>query len=295
MRSAAPFRMVGTLALIGVSIACDSGRADDAPRALPLLRLEARDFTFFVPSRSTVGLTRVRLVNHGPSWHEALVTRLPEGVTPEAYLEEARAGKAFPVGARDMGGPGKVAAGDSSEVVLALEPGRYAIVCWADDHVKAGMLSAVIISVGDSAVANDKTGGANTSADVAIEASGAPTPTGDVRLEEFKIVHDSGTYRRGANVLRVRNTGQRPHDLTFYRLADGKSARDFGVWYATREGPAPAVPVGGIVTLAPGREGLVELDLPPGRYFAGCGTPEDGPNGVTLHIRMGMVEVFEIK
>jgi len=33
----------------------------------------------------------------------------------------------------------------------------------------------------------------------------------------------------------------------------------------------------------------------PGRYFAGCGTPEDGPNGVTLHIRMGMVEVFEIK
>lgn len=295
MRSAAPFRMVGTLALIGVSIACDSGRADDAPRALPLLRLEARDFTFSAPSRSTVGLTRVRLVNHGPSWHEALVTRLPEGVTPEAYLEEARAGKAFPVGARDMGGPGKVAAGDSSEVVLALEPGRYAIVCWADDHVKAGMLSAVIISVGDSAVANDKTGGANTSADVAIEASGAPTPTGDVRLEEFKIVHDSGTYRRGANVLRVRNTGQRPHDLTFYRLADGKSARDFGVWYATREGPAPAVPVGGIVTLAPGREGLVELDLPPGRYFAGCGTPEDGPNGVTLHIRMGMVEVFEIK
>ena len=93
----------------------------------------------------------------------------------------------------------------------------------------------------------------------------------------------------------MRNTGQRPHDLTFYRLADGKSARDFGVWYATREGPAPAVPVGGIVTLAPGREGLVELDLPPGRYFAGCGTPEDGPNGVTLHIRMGMVEVFEIK
>ena len=295
MRRAVPFRTFGSVALIGVSIACDPGRANDAPRALPVLRLEARDFTFSAPSHSTGGLTRVRLVNNGPSWHEALVTRLPEGVTPEAYLDEARAGKAFPVGAQDMGGPGKVAAGDSSEVVLALEPGRYAIVCWADDHVKSGMLSAVVISVGDSAVANNETGGATTSASIASEASGAPAPTGEVRLEDFRIVHDSGAYRAGANVLRVRNTGQRPHDLTFYRLADGKSASDFGVWYATREGPAPAVPVGGIVTLAPGREGLVELNLPPGRYFAGCGTPEDGPNGVTLHIQMGMVEVFEIK
>ena len=71
MRRAVPFRTFGRVALIGVSIACDPGRADDAPRALPVLRLEARDFTFSAPSHSTGGLTRVRLVNHGPSWHEA--------------------------------------------------------------------------------------------------------------------------------------------------------------------------------------------------------------------------------
>ena len=184
-----------------------------------------------------------------------------------------------------MGGPGKVATGDSSEVVIALEPGQYAIVCWSDNHVKSGMLSSVLITVDSSA---------SEATDGAKPASG-PAPTGEVQLEDFKITHDSATYRLGANVLRVRNTGQRPHDLTFYRLEEGKTLRDFGVWYATREGPAPVTPVGGMVTLAPGREGLVSLNLPPGHYFAGCGTPEEGPEGVRLHFQMGMYEEFEIK
>jgi hypothetical protein len=25
-----------------------------------------------------------------------------------------------------------------------------------------------------------------------------------------------------------------------------------------------------------------------------CGTPEEGPDGVTLHSQMGMIEIFEI-
>lgn len=277
MRIVNSLKSGGLTWVLGTMLSC--GRPDAGPVELPLLRLEANDFTFSAPQRAAGGLTRVRLVNHGPSWHEALITRLPDGVTAEAYLSEARAGKAFPVAAVDLGGPGKVATGDSSEVVITLEPGQYAIVCWSDNHVKAGMLSAVVITV-DSSGAQRVAG---------------PAPTGEVQLEDFKITHDSATYRQGANVLRVRNTGQRPHDLTYYRLEEGKTLRDFGVWYATREGPPPAVPVGGIVTLAPGKEGLVSLNLPPGRYFAGCGTPEEGPEGVRLHIQMGMFEVFEIK
>lgn len=291
MRGATLFRLSGPSWSVCALLSCAAGRSEPVAGELPLLRLEARDFSFSTPQRATSGLTRVRLVNHGPSWHEALITRLPDGVTADAYLREARAGKAFPVSAVDAGGPGKVAAGDSSEVVLALEPGQYAIVCWADEHVKAGMVGAVVITIDDSS---------GTARDVRItgeaqHATVAPTPTGEVRLEDFKIAHDSATYRRGANMLRVINTGQRPHDLTFYRLSEGKTARDFGVWYATRQGPAPAIPVGGMVTLAPGREGLLNLNFPPGHYFAGCGTPEQGPDGVMLHFQMGMVEVFEIR
>ena len=291
MRGVMSLRLGGLGLCVCISLSCAADGSDAAAGDLPLLRLEARDFTFSGPQRAPGGLTRVRLVNHGPSWHEALVTRLPDGVTAEEYLSEARAGKAFPVAAVDIGGPGKVATGDSSEVVLDLEPGLYAIVCWADNHVKAGMLSAVVITVDDSS----KTAREEITTKSAEQVTQRPTPTGEVRLEDFKITHDSATYLAGANVLRIRNTGQRPHDLTFYRLAEGKTVRDFGVWHATREGPAPAVPVGGIVTLAPGREGVATLNLPPGRYFAGCGTPEEDPNGVTLHIQMGMLDVFEIK
>jgi hypothetical protein len=252
------------------------------PTREALLRLEAHDFAFSGDTVAAAGRTRVRLVNHGPAWHEALLTRLPDTVTTEQYLAEARAGEAFPVGAFDVGGPGKIAAGDSSDVVLDLEPGRYAVVCWSDDHVSAGMISTMVITVAAGE------GSARPSVPAAI-------PTGEVLLEDFRIVHDSGTYRRGPNVLRVRNTGARPHDITYYRLEPGKTVRDFGRWYATREGEAPAVPVGGMVTLAPGREGLMELDLAPGSYFAGCGTPEEDTTGTVLHIQMGMLETFEIE
>ena len=266
-------------------VGCDRPQPAGAPAEIHLLRLEARDFSFTGPANAPAGLTRIRLVNHGPSWHEALITQLPEGVTAEAYLADARAGNAFPVGALDFGGPGKVAAGDSSDVVLSLAPGRYVVVCWADDHVKSGMLSSIAITVGDDP-------GGVVAADSG--SSAAPVASGEVRLEDFTIAHDSGAYRSGANVLRVRNTGQRPHDLTFYRLEPGRTAGEFGAWYASRSGPPPATPVGGMVTLAPGREGWVELDFPPGQYLAACGTPEPGPDGVTIHAQMGMVEVFEI-
>ena len=280
-------RTIIRVAALASLIGCTADRPDDNPRELPLLRLEARDFTFSGPATATAGLTRIRLVNHGPNWHEALVTRLPDSVTAEAYLADARAGEAFPVGAHDVGGPGKIAAGDSSDVVIHLDPGRYAIVCWADNHVKAGMIAPLVITVNET----ESRGTAARDAD----ATGAPPASGEVRLEDFRILHDSGVYRPGANVLRVRNSGQRPHDLTFYRLEPGKTARDFGVWYATREGPPPAIPVGGMVTLAPGRDGWIELDLPPGSYVATCGTPEDGPNGVQIHAQMGMIEVFETR
>ena len=268
-------------------IACTADRPDDTPRELPLLRLEARDFTFTGPASVPSGLTRIRLVNHGAEWHEAVITRLSDSTTTDTYLAAARAGQSFPAGAHDVGGPGQVATGDSSDVVISLEPGRYAIVCWAASHVKAGMIAPLVITVNEASSGRTAAGDADT--------TGAPAATGEVLLEDFRIVHDSGIYRPGANVLRVLNTGERPHDLTFYRLEPGKTVRDFGEWFRTRQGTPPAMPVGGMVTLAPGRDGWVELDLPPGSYFAACGTPENGPNGVQIHAQMGMIEVFETR
>jgi hypothetical protein len=279
------------LAALSLAAACTSEpRRNPAAVEPPLLRFEARDFAFTGPTTATAGLTRVRLVNRGPAWHEALITRLPDSVTADAYVAAARAGEAFPVGADDAGGPGKVAAGDSSDVILDLEPGRYAVVCWSDSHVKVGMIASFVIAVGE---AKPSTADQRASRD-ADSLAGRPANAREVRLEDFRIAHDSGVYQRGLNVLHVRNTGARPHDVTYYRLAPGRTIRDFGAWSVSRKGVPPATPVGGMVTLAPGRDGWVELELLPGHYFAACGTPESGPDGVRIHAQMGMIDVFEV-
>jgi hypothetical protein len=36
------------------------------------------------------------------------------------------------------------------------------------------------------------------------------------------------------------------------------------------------------------------LDLSAGNYLVACGTPEQTANGIQIHARMGMAEVFEI-
>ena len=253
--------------------ACSPQPSGGGEREPQLLRLVATDLAFEAPVTVASGLTRVRLVNHGRVWHAALISRLPEGAGVANYLSEARSEEAFPVQAIDIGGPGQTAAADSSEVVLHLPPGRYAIVCWSDDHVKSGMIVPLTV-----------TGSSGPGGAASFNGS-----DGTVVLQDFRFVH-TAPFRRGPQILRVRNEGQRPHNLQLYRLHPGRTLRDFSAWYRSRQGTPPAVPMGGMETMASGREGWLLLNLPPGRYFIACGTPE----GDVIHAQMGMIEEFDI-
>lgn len=253
--------------------ACSAQERDAAAASERILRLVATDFTFAAPESIPAGLTKVRLVNEGHVGHAALITRLPEGSSADAYLADARAGAPFPVAATDIGGPGETAAADSSEVVLSLTPGRYAIVCWSDDHVKAGMIASLNVVAADT--------------DEGVEAP--PTADVEVLFKDFTFEHAT-PFLTGRQVLKVRNVGERPHNLQLYRFEPGKTLQDFATWRATRQGPSPATPVGGMDTMAPGQEGWVVLTLVPGRYLIVCGTPE----GDVIHAQLGMLEEFEI-
>ena len=237
-----------------------------------LVRLVATDHQFAAPDTVQAGLVRLRLVNDGKAWHEALITRLPDGATAETYLAGARAGEVFPVSAVDVGGPGQIAAGDSSEVELRLTPGRYAIVCWSDNHVKAGMIVPLVVSA------------APTADEVSLPAADA-----EVKLEDFRFTHTT-PFKAGRQLIQVSNVGQRPHNMQVYRLEPGKTLQDFGAWFASKQGAAPAVPVGGVSTMAPATNARVLLDLAPGKYFVACGTLE----GDKIHAQLGMIEQFEI-
>jgi len=237
-----------------------------------LVRLIATDLMYAAPAEVAPGLTHVRLVNDGKVSHEASIVRLDAGATVESYLTEARAGKDWPDNTVEMGGPGLVIPGDSSEVVLDLRPGRYAILCWADKHVLAGMIQLLTVT-GTAAAAV------------------APPPTAiEIALKEFTFDF-SGSLRAGSQVVKLSNVGAKPHEFVVFRFQEGKTLQDFGAWFATREGDPPAYPVGGATSMAPGREVWLSLTLPPGRYFVACGVPE----GDTIHASLGMLNEFEIQ
>ena len=267
MSAAASTCLLAACLLAGTGIGC-TPHGPEEPR---LLRLVATDFAFESPRTIEAGLTRVRMVNQGHAWHYALVVALDEGATVDTYLAAARAGADFPAGTTDVGGTGLVTPGDSSEVVLDLRPGRYALLCWYDSHLLAGMAAPL------------------TATETSAHAVPAPASDAEVVLREFAFGL-SRPFRAGPQVLHVTNAGTRPHEFDVYRLEPGRSLADFEAWNATRSGAPPAEPVGGVGDFVPGREVWAFLDLQPGRYFMTCEVPE----GAQSHADLGMVEEFVI-
>jgi hypothetical protein len=222
----------------------------------PLLRVVAHDYAFAAPVRAASGLTRVRLVNQGARWHHALLVRL-DSTSAQAYVAGVQAGDSLPTGATDVGGPPLVPAGDSVEVLLELQPGRYLLTCWTSGgtrapHIKHGMARELVV---DSA-----------------PASGARHPDADVvvRMEDhaFSV---SPHLRAGTLMIQVENVGRDYHELDVVRLAPGASGADYWAWKRAHQiGPAPGVPVGGTSDF--GRDGRTWFvaRLTPGRYLLIC-------------------------
>lgn len=256
---------------------CRGAVGDASTPDAPLFRVETRDHAFHAPGRAPAGLVRVRLVNRGAAWHEALIVRL-EGEARRAatYVDSVRAGADFPGFATDLGGPGLTVPGDSTDLLVRLVPGRYALVCWFGDHVKLGM-------VHDFEVVPDPQG-----------APAAAEPAADVVVTmsdyAFRL---SRPVTAGRHVMRVENRGPQPHELDFFRLLPGRTARDYLAWSAGgRKGPPPGLPIGGTLDFLPGHRVWLPVAFEPGRHFAVCHVP-DAKDGRPHHDR-GMVLEFDV-
>jgi uncharacterized protein YbaA (DUF1428 family) len=88
---------------------------------LPVRRLVATDLAFSAPPEAEAGLTRIRLVNQGAVWHEAVVVLLDIGATLESHV-----------------------AGRELWVMLDLAPGHDFLGCGVPEgeklHAQPGML-----------------------------------------------------------------------------------------------------------------------------------------------------------
>lgn len=259
------------LPLCAVALAACRG----APPAPPLVRIDSYDFGFQVAERIPAGLVHLRLVNQGPDIHEAMLVRFTDPAGSAArYADSVRADVDFPAFAFDIGGAGLAEPGDSNDVWMNLEPGRYAFVCWMSGHLRQGMARDLEV--------------------VAAAASDAAPPEADIviQMTEYGYVV-TGPMTPGNHVIKVENVGHEPHEADVVRLHPGKTAEDYFDWLRSEEaGPPPAEFVGGVGDFVSGRRVWMAVDFSPGRYLVLCQVPS--PAGKD-HFELGMVKEFEVR
>jgi len=95
----------------------------------------------------------------------------------------------------------------------------------------------------------------------------------------------------GDAILQVTNNAtMEPHEMIVARLDEGASDEQV-VDAIERSDPVPAVPLGGVQAILPGRSQHLQLDLTPGNYVIWCQVPS--PDG-TAHAAKGMIRTVTV-
>lgn len=253
----------------------------------------ASDFAFEVPESVEGGLVRVRLENSGEEPHHAQLVKLNEGVSFEAFqgllAENLPTGNLGPIfGAVTFeGGPASVPAGGSSEAVLDLQGGSYALLCFVEGadgvpHLAKGMVKGFEVT----AAAEDQPEEPET--DVTIS------------LRDFSFSGVPSSIEAGTVTWEVVNEGQEPHEMAVLEL-DGVTGAEFTAGLGAMlsgeapAGPPPFVDAGGFQAVMPGDGGWAELELESGKEYALiCFVPSPANQGAP-HAALGMVTTFAVE
>jgi uncharacterized cupredoxin-like copper-binding protein len=277
-------RAVAAIALLmsagwGCADAVASGARATAPAAG--IRIVATDGVFEAPHRVAAGLRHIVFENHGKHQHEAMLVKLPEGMTPEGYFAAVHGGSTFPEGALDYSGAGLTAPGESVEIWVRIDPGNYMVVCWNGNHPTARFahrLTAVADGTPDD-----------------------PAPKEDVvlRLADYHFELDRA-IEKGQRVIRVETPGPSMHEVDIFRMRGDASIADLERWYEEEDHdrpharPTPADGMGGMSDSHDiHRVGWMRRNFAPGRYVFTCHLPlpragKDGPK--LSHADAGMIK-----
>ena len=278
--------VVATAWLLGVPCLAGEGQRDGSSTAasekpihdLPF-RIVATDSGFLASAAVTAGMRHITFENRGTQVHEAMLVKLPAGMTANSYVQAFNAGDLFPKGALDYSGPGLTSPGESTELWLELDPGRYILVCFNEDQFSSDKVHEFVVQ---SPVVND------------------PVPKEDVVLKlldyQFQLI---GQLRSGLQVIRIETPGPSMHEADLFRLPEGATAADPDRWYREGSGGAPARALGGALDSHDiNRIVWVRRRFSPGHYGFHCAMPMNATatsNGTHItHADLGMVSVFDI-
>jgi hypothetical protein len=269
--------------------ATDTGAAAGAPSAVTqstanTVHIIAKDYSFDAPAQVSAGLTTLHLMNQGKDVHQAGLIKLSEGKTFEdltAAMKAMKPNTPPPTWVSFTGGPNAAAPGGTSESTQMLEPGNYVLICFipsADGvpHAMKGMMRGLVVAPSSAAPAPE------------------PTPTTSMTLSDYKF-DMTQPMKSGQNVVRVENAADQPHEAVLFKLAPGKTMKDFEAWLpvSDKNPMPPAIPMGGVVSLSKGQHAFFTANLDAGDYVLVCflGDAKDGKP----HFAHGMVQGFKIQ
>jgi hypothetical protein len=268
----------GTVLLGLVAVGgCSELPARDRLAPVTDVAITSTDFAFALPDTIPAGLTRIRLSNGGKEHHHAQLARLHPGHTV-AELRDTLASGALPSWVAFVGGPGVPAPAQPSEVIVPLEAGSYAVLCFVESadrvpHFAKGMIREITV--------------------VPTTAPVQPEPAVDARLvlEDYSYSL-SPALAAGRRTVRVENSGPQLHEVEFVRLQPGKTAADVLAWFKSKEGPPPGEAFGGTAALQPGAVNFVTADFTRGDYALLCFVPDAGDG--RRHVAHGMVAQIRV-
>jgi Sulfocyanin (SoxE) domain len=266
------------LSLCLISCGCHSKLGLDKS---PPFRIIATDAGFQAPDVVPAGLRHIVFENHGSQIHEAMLVKLPDGMTPDDYVAAVKAGSLFPKAAQDYSGPGLTSPGETVEVWVKIDPGNYVIICWNDGHAKSTPVHPFTVQY---AISDDE------------------PPKEDVVLKMIDYRFElNGTLRKGKQVLRIETPGPSMHEVDFFRLHDGKNVDDVNRWRkANGQGAPPVDALGGALDSHDIKRIVwLRRDFTPGRYVLHCEMPVTTDSQTTnqqiTHADVGMVREIKIE
>jgi len=261
-----------------VSVGCQRKIAE---KEAPPFRIIATDAGFDAPNDVAAGLRHIVFENRGTEIHEAMLVKLPKGMSANDYVAAVKGGSLFPEGALDCSGPGLTSPGETIEMWLRVDPGQYILICWNSGHAKTTPVHPFTVhDIG----ADDET----------------PKEDLVLKLVDFRFELE-GNLHKGVQVIRVETPGPAMHEVDFFRLHGGRTVADVTRWRKQEgHGPASVDALGGALDSHDlSRVVWLRRKFTPGRYVLHCELPITTAASATstkiTHADVGIVREIEIK
>ena len=254
----------------------------------PKLRVVRTADGYDTPADASPGLVLLSVEATGDTGADAIIARLPEGMTTEQAQEMIRAtpDDEFPDFAYDwtFAGGATAAPGETSQVLISLEPGDWMILL--DTMLNSELeVRPLTVEVGTGTTMEP------------------PAADATIEMQDFAFSGLPEGAAAGPQIWEVTNTGEQPHVLVLLSTPEAVTIEQVLALLSMdmESGTPPADPgfdpstigEGGFVdVLSTGQTVWVEVDLAEGSNIAICFLP-DRESGMP-HFLMGMISIFAV-